>query len=93
MVSTRDAQSISGHVRASNSPRRAPDARAELDGGDLSVRAENSGSGETAGISGSGVGLRNVRRRLEIRYGPPAALALPVGAEWTTAELRTWRRL
>jgi hypothetical protein len=62
--------------------------RAELNGGDLSVRVENSGSGEAAGNSGSGVGLRNVRRRLEICYGPPAALTLSVGAEWSTAELR-----
>jgi len=62
--------------------------KAELNGGDLCVRVENSGSGEVAGNSGSGVGLRNVRRRLEICYGPPAALALSIGADWTTAELR-----
>ena len=61
--------------------------RAVTRGGSLVVRVENSGSGEAAGISGSGVGLRNVRRRLEICYGPPAALTLSVGAEWTTAEL------
>jgi hypothetical protein len=61
---------------------------AKLSGGDLRVSVENSGSGEAAPNSGSGVGLRNVRRRLEICYGPPAILSLSVRADWTTAELR-----
>jgi two-component system, LytTR family, sensor kinase len=59
---------------------------AELRGRGLVVRIENSGSGSTA-ESGNGVGLQNVRRRLEICYGPSASLDLHIGAEWTTAEL------
>jgi two-component system, LytTR family, sensor kinase len=61
--------------------------RAAVNGQSLRITVENSGSGSTAGITGAGVGLQNVRRRLEICYGPPAALELSIGPEWTTAEL------
>jgi sensor histidine kinase YesM len=37
---------------------------------------------------GMGVGLNNVRRRMEICYGPAAGLALSVSPEQTTAELK-----
>ena len=62
--------------------------RAVVGGGSLLVVVENSGSGSAETKTGAGVGLQNVRRRLEICYGPPAQLALSIGAEWTRAELR-----
>jgi len=38
-------------------------------------------------VLGSGVGLRNVRQRLEVLYGSAASLRLSVGADgWTVAE-------
>jgi LytS/YehU family sensor histidine kinase len=61
--------------------------RSELTGDNLLVRVENSASGPVANSASQGVGLQNVRRRLEICYGPPAQLALSIGPEWTTAEL------
>ena len=61
---------------------------AKVSGGSLQVVVENSGSGPAGAKTGAGVGLQNVRRRLEICYGPPAQLALSIGAEWTRAELR-----
>lgn len=61
--------------------------RAELTGDNLLVRVENSASGPGANSANPGVGLQNVRRRLEICYGPPARLALSIGPDWTTAEL------
>jgi hypothetical protein len=61
--------------------------RYELTADSLCIRVENSGSGSHAETNSQGVGLQNVRRRLEICYGPPAQLALSIGAEWTVAEL------
>lgn len=54
--------------------------------GGLCVTVRNS-AGE-GGEPGPGVGLNNVRRRLEICYGAAAALDLKVGEETTVAELR-----
>jgi hypothetical protein len=62
--------------------------RTWLQSGSLTVRVENSASGSVTQDRGTGVGLQNVRRRLEICYGPVADLALSIGPEWTTAELR-----
>jgi two-component system sensor histidine kinase AlgZ len=55
-------------------------------GAELRVTVTNS-AGETAD-QGPGVGLQNVRRRLEICYGAAASLELRVGAETAVAELR-----
>jgi hypothetical protein len=54
--------------------------------GGLRVIVRNS-TGEGA-EPGPGVGLRNMRRRLEICYGPAAALDLHVGGDTAVAELR-----
>jgi sensor histidine kinase YesM len=52
----------------------------------VSVRDNGAGVGST--LLGSGVGLRNVRQRLEALYGATASLRLSMGADgWTAAEL------
>jgi LytS/YehU family sensor histidine kinase len=56
--------------------------------GELRISVENTGSGKpTAGV-GTGVGLQNVRRRLEICYGPTSHLTLTVTPDAATVELR-----
>lgn len=60
--------------------------RARLLENELRVVVENTGKG-VAQSTGAGLGLRNVRRRLEICYGSRAALRLDFGPEVTTAEL------
>jgi hypothetical protein len=54
-------------------------------GAELRVRVSNSVGGD-GGEPGAGVGLENVRRRLEIRYGAGAGLELRVGTEEAVAE-------
>jgi two-component system LytT family sensor kinase len=61
--------------------------RGELRGEELRIVVENSGSGTPVQTTGAGVGLENVRRRLEICYGPDAALHLDPGPQKTSAEL------
>ncbi len=61
---------------------------AQFTGKDLRITVEDSGSGNAAPAPGMGVGLNNVRRRMEICYGPAAGLALSVSPEQTTAELK-----
>jgi LytS/YehU family sensor histidine kinase len=61
--------------------------RCELVTGELRILVENSGAGSMAGSTGPGVGLQNVRRRLEICYGPDASLRLVPHPEKTTVEL------
>jgi two-component system LytT family sensor kinase len=61
--------------------------RGELRGDELLIVVENSGSGAPVESTGTGVGLQNVRRRLEICYGPEAGLRLDPSPDKTSAEL------
>lgn len=54
---------------------------------ELRIVVENSAGAGTNGAAGTGVGLQNVRRRLEICYGPAAALHLTPQAAKTTVEI------
>jgi two-component system, LytTR family, sensor kinase len=56
-------------------------------GNDLRVTVEDSGSGVNASRSTTGVGLQNVRRRLEICYGSGAGLELEVHPHNTSVVL------
>jgi len=58
----------------------------EIEGGQMRIRVENSSSGNAAS-PGTGVGLDNLRRRLEICYGPAATLRLAFNPGATSAEL------
>jgi hypothetical protein len=62
--------------------------KAGRQGEELRISVENSGSGMPTGSVGTGVGLQNVRRRLEICYGPSSHLALSIGPDAATVELR-----
>ena len=59
----------------------------EVRGRDLKILVENSGSTANADKGGTGVGIKNVRRRLEICYGSAASLRLTAHAEKTSVEL------
>jgi LytS/YehU family sensor histidine kinase len=61
--------------------------RIELGGEELRIGVENSSDSALAAETGAGVGLQNVRRRLEICYGPGATLRLAPDAHQTTAEI------
>jgi hypothetical protein len=61
--------------------------RGEIEGGQMRILVENSSSGDAAANPGTGVGLDNVRRRLEICYGPAAGLRLVFNPGATMAEL------
>jgi two-component system, LytTR family, sensor kinase len=61
--------------------------RGELRGEGLRIVVENSSSSAAAETTGTGVGLQNVKRRLEICYGAEADLRLTPDAEKTIAEL------
>ena len=61
--------------------------RGQLRDEELRIVVENSASGIPAETTGAGVGLQNVRRRLEICYGPEAGLRLEPSPLKTTAEL------
>jgi two-component system, LytTR family, sensor kinase len=54
----------------------------------LHIAVINSSAAGPSQGQGAGVGLQNVRRRLEICYGHSSRLDLTVGTESTTAELR-----
>ncbi len=61
--------------------------RVELGGEELRIEVENSSESARAAETGTGVGLQNVRRRLEICYGPGATLRLAPDANRTTAAI------
>ena len=61
--------------------------RIELRGGELRIIVENSSDKTTVEAAGAGVGLQNVRRRLEICYGTGATLTLAPDWQKTTAEI------
>jgi hypothetical protein len=61
--------------------------RAAREGEDLRIRVENSGGHSSAASPGPGVGLQNVRRRLEICYGATARLSLSIRQDETVVEL------
>jgi hypothetical protein len=61
--------------------------RIELRGDELRIIVENSSDKTTVEAAGTGVGLQNVRRRLEICYGPGATLRLAPELHKTTAEI------
>lgn len=54
----------------------------------VQIAVRDNGAGVGNAVLGSGVGLRNVRQRLQAIYGDAAGLRLHVGADgWTVAEL------
>ena len=55
---------------------------------ELRISVENSASGRSAETPVTGVGLQNVRRRIEICYGAGAELRFSPGTELTTVEIR-----
>ncbi|HUI53840.1 MAG TPA: histidine kinase [Bryobacteraceae bacterium] len=61
--------------------------QAALESEELHITVENSADDGPATTPGIGVGLENVRRRLEICYGPAADLRLAFHAQTTVAEL------
>jgi LytS/YehU family sensor histidine kinase len=63
--------------------------RGKLLGERLEITVENSG-GEAREVppEGTGVGLQNVRRRLEICYGPDAGLSISADGQKTVVEIR-----
>src|ERR1035437_1163231 len=62
--------------------------KANRRGEELRISVETSGSGKPAGSVGTGVGLQNVKRRLEICYGPSSHLALSLTPDAATVALR-----
>jgi hypothetical protein len=62
--------------------------KAECRDGELRISVENSASGRAPETPATGVGLQNVRRRLEICYGAGAELRFSPGVEFTTVEIR-----
>ena len=71
-----------GYVRV-----RIERVRIEAGGEELRIVVENSTDCARAEETGAGVGLQNVRRRLEICYGPGATLRLAPDSHKTTAEI------
>ena len=61
--------------------------KAESRADELRISVENSGAAPAGERPGHEVGLRNVRRRLEICYGPGASLELIFARERTVAEI------
>jgi hypothetical protein len=61
---------------------------AQCRNGELRISVENSASGRAPETPLTGVGLQNVKRRLEICYGAGADLCFSPGMERTTVEIR-----
>jgi len=61
--------------------------RGALHGEQIRISVEDSGSGIAAETTGGGVGLNNVRRRLEICYGSTAELRLTVSPSKSVVEM------
>jgi hypothetical protein len=61
--------------------------KAQCRDGELRISVENSASGRAPEVPVTGVGLQNVRRRLEICYGAGADLRFSPGMEFTTVEI------
>jgi LytS/YehU family sensor histidine kinase len=61
--------------------------RIKLRGNELRVTVENSSNKATLDVASTGTGLQNVRRRLEICYGPGATLRLASDLHKTTADI------
>ncbi len=61
--------------------------RGELRGDQLCIAVENSAASAVPASAGTGIGLQNVRRRLEICYGSQASFRLDPAPLKTTAEL------
>jgi hypothetical protein len=62
--------------------------RAQCRDEELRISVENSASGRAPETPVMGVGLQNVRRRLDICYGAGAELRFSPGMEFTTVEIR-----
>ena len=62
--------------------------KAQCRDGELRISVENSASRRATEAPVTGVGLQNVRRRLEICYGAGAELRFSPGVEITTVEIR-----
>ena len=62
--------------------------KAQCRNGELRISVENSASGRATEAPVTGVGLQNVRRRLEICYGAGADLRFSPGLACTTVEIR-----
>ncbi len=81
---------VENAIKHGIAPRPGPGSvriRAALEGGNLRVTVENSGGDASGATSGPGVGLQNVRRRLEICYGPAARLELEFRGSQTVVEM------
>jgi hypothetical protein len=81
---------VENAIRHGIAPRAEPGyvrIRGEIEGGQMRILVENSSSGDADGSPGAGVGLDNLRRRLEICYGSAAVLRLAFNPGTATAEL------
>jgi hypothetical protein len=63
------------------------EVRVSLEGPALCVRVANTGPAPE-GAEAAGLGLRNLRERLDLLGAPPGALSLRREGDWTVAELR-----
>ncbi|MBK8727128.1 MAG: histidine kinase [Holophagaceae bacterium] len=57
-------------------------------GGVLDLEVRNTGSALVQGLAGQGIGVENLRRRLQLAYGEAAQLSLGTEGAWTVAGIR-----